>query len=59
MKTISNNNYSLEIPNNWEIEYSKKGTLSIFSPDGKGAIIVSSFTSESNTPIAAESLEIK
>lgn len=43
MKKISNKICYVEIPENWESEL-REGMMTIYNPDGKGAIIISSYT---------------
>lgn len=43
MKRILRNNYSVEIPENWEIENNETSD-SVFDPYGKGALTISNYT---------------
>lgn len=56
-KKITTQTYSFEIPEKWEIEHDHEGIISIFDPDGKGAITISSYFSEGDSPDAVNSLK--
>lgn len=46
MKEVSTKTYSLEIPNEWEMQSTDDGLVSIYDPSGKGAITISSYLSD-------------
>jgi hypothetical protein len=43
-KKITNQVYPVDIPEDWEVEYSNDGLVSIFDPNGRGAITLSSYS---------------
>lgn len=49
MKKISTKIYSLEVPEKWEIEYHEDDRVSLFNPNGKGAITISSYSFQNNS----------
>lgn len=57
MKKITTQTYSFEIPEKWEITYSDEGIISIFDPDGRGAMTISSYSLGEGSPDAVSSLE--
>ena len=57
MAKVSTNVYSLEIPEKWETESSTEGVVSIFDPNGKGAITISSYSSSGDAQDAVGVLE--
>ena len=56
MKTISNNIYSIQIPENWETE-STEESVTVFDPNGTGAITISAYTSLGEPQNAENALE--
>ncbi len=43
MKKIANSLYSIRLPDNWQSESSQKDVISVFNPEGVGAVTISGY----------------
>lgn len=57
MKEIFTDLYTFEIPDKWEMMSAEDGIVSLSDPDGKGAITISSYSSEGGVPDVVNELK--